>query len=64
MIDPQLLSQAGREMLINKLSNPVQQLKFQSSMYDDIQAGVLLVANCRMMDQLRDATEGGPARLV
>ena len=44
MIDPQLLSQADGEMLLNKLSNPVQQLKFQPGMYDDIQAGVLLVA--------------------
>ena len=55
MIDPQLLSEAGLEMLINKISNPVQQLKFQAGMYDNIQAGALLVADCRLIDQLRDA---------
>ena len=39
MIDPQLLSEAGGEMLVNKISNPVQQLKFHAGMYEDIQAG-------------------------
>ena len=53
MIDPQLLSEAGLEMLINKISNPVQQLKFQAGMYDNRGRGHYL---CRLMDQLRDAT--------
>ena len=39
MIDPQLLSEAGGEMLVNKISNLMQQLKFHTSMYDNIQAG-------------------------
>ena len=43
-------------MLINKLSNPVQQVKFQPGMYDDIQAGALLVTDGILLDQLRDAT--------
>ena len=56
VIDPQLLSEAGREMLVNKIPNPVQQLKFHAGMYDDIQAGALLLVNCRLIDNLRDTT--------
>ena len=49
-----MLSQAGREMLLNKLFNPVQQMKFQPGMYDNITAGALLVTDGRLLDQLRD----------
>ena len=52
MIDPQLLSEAGSEMLVNKIPNPVQQLKFQAGMYQDIQVGALLVVDCRLIDNL------------
>ena len=43
-------------MLLNKLTNPVQQMKFQPGIYDDITAGALLVTGGRLLDQLRDAT--------
>ena len=56
MIDLQLLSEAGGQMLVNKIPNPVQQLKFHTGMYDDIQAGSLLVVDCRLIDNLRDAS--------
>ena len=56
VIDPTLLSQAGGELLLSKLTNPVQQIKFQPGMHDDISPGALLVTDCRLADQLRDAT--------
>ena len=54
VIDPQLLSEAGGQMLLNKISNPVQQLKFHAGMYNDIQAGALLEVECRLIANLRD----------
>ena len=51
-----MLSQAGQEMLLSKLTNPVQQIKFQPGMYDDISLGALLVTDGRLIDQLRNAT--------
>ena len=41
-------------MLLNKISNLVQQLKFHAGIYNDIQAGALLVVDCRMIANLRD----------
>ena len=43
-------------MLVNKIPNPVQQLKFQAGMYNNILTGVLLVVDCRLIDNLRDKT--------
>ena len=43
-------------MLVNKIPNPVQQLKFQAGMYNNILTGVLLVVDCRLIDNLRDET--------
>ena len=58
VVDPQLLSEAGGDMLIAKIPSPnkIEQLKFQPGMFLTLQAGSLLVADCRLLENLRDAT--------
>ena len=45
-------------MLVAKIPSPnkVKQLKFAASMFHDLQAGSLLIADCRLIDNLRDVT--------
>ena len=56
VIDPQLLSEAGDDMLVAKIPSPnkVKQLKFAAGMFHDLQAGSLLIDVCRLIDSLRD----------
>ena len=55
---PQLLSEAGSDMLVAKIPSPskMKQLKLQPSMFFTLQAGSLLVADCRLLKNLQDAT--------
>ena len=45
-------------MLVAKIPshNKVKQLKFAAGMFHDLQARSLLIADCRLIDNLRDAT--------
>ena len=58
VVDLQLLSEAGRDMLVARIpsSNKIDQGKFQPDMFINLQAGSLLVVNCVMLENLRDAT--------
>ena len=49
MVDPQLLSEAGRDMLVARIpsSNKIDQRKFQPGMFNNLQAGSLLVVELR-----------------
>ena len=57
-MDPQLLSEAGGDMLVARIpsSNKIDQHKFQSGMFNNLQAGSLLVVDCVLLENLRDAT--------
>ena len=58
VIDPQLLSEAGGDMLVAKIPSPnkIEKLKYQPGMFFTLQVGSLLVADCRLLENLRDAT--------
>ena len=58
VVDPQLLSEAGGDMLVARIpnSNKIDQWKFQPVMLNNLQAGSLLVVDCVMLENLRDAT--------
>ena len=58
IVDPQLLSEAGGEMLVAKIPSPskIEQLKFQPGMFFTLHAGSLLVADYRLLENLPDAT--------
>jgi hypothetical protein len=60
VVDPQLLSEAGGDMLVAKIPSPnkIEQLKFQPGMFFNLQAGSLLVVDCSMLENLRDVTAG------
>ena len=63
MINPQLLSRRGDAD--QQALQPMQQIKFQPGMYDDIKAGALLVIDGRLLGQLRECySQSGPAWLV
>ena len=57
VVDPQLLSEAGGDILVAKIPNPnkIDQRKFQPGMFYNIQAGALLLVDCSMLENLRDA---------
>ena len=58
VVDPQLLSEAGGDMLVTKIPSPnkIEKRKFQPGMFFNLQAGSLLVIDCSMLENLRDAT--------
>ena len=58
VVDPQLLSEAGGDMLVAKIPipNKIEQLKYQPGMFFTLLAGSLLVADCRLLENLWDAT--------
>ena len=51
VVDLQLLSEAGGDMLVAK----IEQRKFQPGMFYNLQAGSLLSVDCSMLENLWDA---------